>query len=226
LGLDEKIKVIELDLPSRGEQSDPWFRERAQRDAAASEIKDEDICIVSDCDEIINPNFLDYYISVSQKKPNNILRIPMYFLCSRADLRVYDENSNPISWCAPFMCTKEHIASHSLSEIRESYVFNKNNLKYSDILTTENGIVQEAGWHFSWMGPIERMKIKGRSFSHCNEFNVLEDYEPKDGSSDPLGRQGNVLKNFSQSLLPQLVFQITKVKEFLLPNTPQMKESE
>lgn len=221
--LSDKIQVIELNLPSYSEESDSWVRERMQRNAASGYLEDGDVCIVSDCDEIINPEFVQYYANVARNHPNNILRIPMIFLIGRGDLRVHNENNQPVEWNTPYICLKEHLNKYTLSDIREAHALSKGNLDYPDIYTTENGRIEEAGWHFSWMGDSQRIKNKSISFLHWNEFNILENYIPEENSTDPLGRQNHILKKYPVNLLPQKIFQLENVKNFLFQSSSKDK---
>jgi hypothetical protein len=125
LGLypDEKIEVIEVNLPSYEEEPNAWIRERTQRDIASNYIPENSYCIITDCDEIINAEFIDYYISIAKQYPNNILRIPMVFLNGRADLRVCDENNNPIQWSVGFICNSNQLKKYTLSQIRDIKIF-------------------------------------------------------------------------------------------------------
>lgn len=164
--LSDKIQVLEVDLSKYENKENTWIRERMQRNAAKEFIKDNDICLVCDCDEIINPKLINYYILIAKNNPNNILRIPMVFLNCRADLRVYDKNNNPEQWDNAFICLKHHIDQYTLSEIRESKSLGLNNIKYSDIIILEDEKPLNSGWHFAWMGDNNRRLIKYKSFMH------------------------------------------------------------
>ena len=214
----DKIQIIEIKLPSYDNVPDPWVRERMQRNIISEYITKDDICIISDCDEIINPNLIEYYTSVSEKNPQNILRIPLTFLMGRGDLRVYDESHNPVSWNTPFICLYEHLKKYTLSDIRESYALSTHHIDYSDIFITENNIIEDAGWHFSWMGDMTRIKIKEESFLHWNEVSVKNNYVAKENKTDCLGRKDHILKKYPIHLLPQKIFELENVKNFLLPD--------
>lgn len=213
--LDDKIFVIELDLPSYEEEPNAWVRERMQRNAAAKFITENDVAIVSDCDEIIDPKYIEYYIDVAKKHPNNILRIPMVLLNCRADLIVCDENNNEIICASPFFCLKYHLNKYTLSDIRESHAIGTNHIKYKGIFTTENNIIDKAGWHFSWMGDYKKLKQKHESFLHWNETDLIENYRPTENSYDILGRKNHILKNYSINNLPQKIFDLPNVAKFL-----------
>jgi beta-1,4-mannosyl-glycoprotein beta-1,4-N-acetylglucosaminyltransferase len=213
--LSDKIQVIEIELPSYNEEKCAWVRERMQRNVASEYIEDDDVCIISDCDEIINPNFIEYYTLVAKSYPENILRIPLAFLMNRGDLRVYDENENPISWSTPFICLKQHLKKYTLSDIRESHALSSHHLDYSDIFITEDNIIKDAGWHFSWMGDNNRLKTKEESFLHWDEVSVQSNYIPKENEPDCLGRQNHILKKYPTELLPQKIFDLDRVRNFL-----------
>jgi len=220
LGLPkDKIQVVEVELPKNSINSwisDTWIRERMQRNAAAEFIKDDDICYIGDCDEIIDPKYLNYYASIAEKYSENILRVPLVFLNGRADLRVYDENNIAREWSVPYFCMKHHLKKYTLSEIREAKSTN-NIIDFSDIFITENGTIQECGWHFSWMGDNERIKMKCNSFLHYDEVNLVDNYTPSENSTDPLGRTDHILKKYDINLLPSKIFELERVKNFLLP---------
>ena len=212
-----KIQVIELNLPSYKEESNAWVRERMQRNIISKYIEKDDICIISDCDEIMDPNFIKYYALTTIQHVDSILRIPMTFLTGRADLRVYDSHNNPHFWNAPFMCTKSHLENYTLSDIRENYALKTNRTKYSDIFITENNQIKEAGWHFSWMGNYKRLQEKNKAFLHWNEVEVLKNYTAEENLTDPLGRKDHILKKYPIENLPKKIFELERVKNFLLP---------
>lgn len=212
----DKIEVLEINLP--GGNIHALDRERIQRNYASKYIKDDDIFFVSDCDEIINPKYLKYYSSVASNNPNNILRVPLVLLNVRADFRVYDNMGVSRDWSVPYFCMKHHLQKYTISDIRESKTMNTH-IDFSDIFVTENNKIIESGWHFSWMGDLDRMKLKCSSFSHHNEVNVVDDYNSlKLNSTDPLGRNDHILKLYDINLLPSKLFELDRVKNFLLPD--------
>lgn len=232
LGLPEhKIKVIEVNLPSFLEEPDCWVRERQQRDAAAEYIDGNTIAYVGDCDEIINPRHLDYYVWMAQRYPQNILRVPLVYLNCRADLRVHSPEGPAKPWNSSFMCMRNHIETCTLSEIRESHAMRKQNVPFSDIFITENGVIHEAGWHFSWMGNSEQLKEKCLSSMHVHDIvlyavapmgspamlKFIENYKPIEGATDPMGRPNHILKNYPITELPEKLFELPHVRDFLLP---------
>ena len=225
----EKIRIIEVDLPDKETVPDDYDRERMQRNAAARMIGYNDIAFVSDCDEIMNPEFIAYYTMIAKNNPNSILRLPMAFLMGRADMRAHDAMEQPIAWSPGFICMGHHIERYTLSEIRESQSRGLFNVAYKDIFTVDEGIIKDAGWHFSWMGGGERMKMKYKSFMHYQDDipmaaghgdkkaleNYIGSYKPTEGGTDPLGRSNHIMKRYNRNELPKKIFELPKVEQFL-----------
>jgi predicted O-methyltransferase YrrM len=214
----DKIEIVEVDMPSYEQEPNPWVRERMQRNAAEQYITDGDVCIVSDCDEILNPELIEYYTRVALKYPDNILRIPLIFLMGSADLRVHNIDGTPETWNSPFICLKSHLTDYTLSDIRESHALRLNNIKYTDIFITENSIIEDAGWHLSWMGDETRKRIKLESFLHWDEVKLKENYKLQETETDILGRKQYVLKKNSYFTYPKLFFELESVRKYLFPN--------
>lgn len=224
----EKIRVVEVNLPEKSTNpwvSGTWVRERMQRNAASQFIENDDVCFVGDCDEIIDPKYIKYYASIAKEHPHNILRVPLVLLTGRADLRVYDENETPREWNAPYFCLKSHLQKYTLSDIREASSLQKS-IDFADIFVTENNQIVESGWHFTWMGDLNRIKIKCSSFLHHDEVKVVDGYEAKINATDPLGRTDHVLKSYPINLLPTKIFELERVKNFLLPNLIELNQEE
>jgi beta-1,4-mannosyl-glycoprotein beta-1,4-N-acetylglucosaminyltransferase len=225
----DKIRVVKVELPDKEAMPDDYDRERMQRNAAAEYIGYGDIAFVSDCDEIMNPSFIAYYSMVAQNNPNSILRLPMVFLMGRADMRAYDTIGQPINWSPGFVCMGHHKERYTLSEIRESQSRGLFNVVYKDIFTVDEGRIKDAGWHFSWMGGGERMKIKYRSFMHYQDDipmaagsgnkqqleEFIGNHKVEEGSTDPLGRANHIMHRYEVKELPEKIFELPRVQQFL-----------
>lgn len=225
----DKVRIVKVELPDKETMPDDYDRERMQRNAAADYIGYGDLAFVSDCDEIMNPSFIQYYTMVAQGNPNSILRLPMAFLMGRADMRAYDTIGQPIPWSAGFVCMGHHKERYTLSEIRESQSRGLFNVVYKDIYTVDEGRIKDAGWHFSWMGGGERMKVKYRSFMHyqdnipmaagSGDKQQLEEFignhKVAEGSVDPLGRSNHIMHRYEVKELPEKIFELPNVEKFL-----------
>lgn len=226
----DKISVIEVNLPGKNSVQDDHVRENLQRDWAVKYIEQDSVICSTDCDEIIDPNVIQYYANIATENPQGILRIPMYYLSGRADFRIYDNQNTPRFWAAGFVCLSQHLKEYTLTQLRESFSLNKE-LKYPNVFITDDNKVKEAGWHFTWMGNNQRLELKYNSFMHYNDLiqdnegiidqssilKNIKNYIPKNGSTDPLGRKDHILKKFPRELLPKKIFELPRVKNFLLP---------
>lgn len=208
-------------------------RERIQRDALVTvldQFDDNTVFIVSDCDEIINPLNISFLSDIARRDDKSILKIPLSYLQGRADLRVYNTNTgNPYPWdCSMFMATKTQLLKHSPNDIRSNF-----NISFSIAYAGEGNIrYEDLGWHFSWMGDSMRKKIKSHSYSHYDhDFDFLiykkcsgqemdsfiESHVSKEGSIAVSGHIDSVLKDYPLDNLPQEIFTLPRVKNFLLP---------
>jgi hypothetical protein len=98
---------------------------------------------------------------------------------------------------------------------------------------TEGGKrIEDAGWHFSWMGGYQRLVQKASAFAHAKdafdyvkfrEYNTVEmvdfmqHYIAKEGAISPSGNKETLLKKYPTENLPHFVFKLPRVKEYLLP---------
>jgi hypothetical protein len=231
-----KIVLVELDFNQFPECDTFSGRENLQRDVPSKLLDNfDDDCIFyfSDCDEILNPDHLEWVTNVVKENPDKTIRTPLAFLNCKANLRVYDNERNVyVPWAAPFMATKKHLEVYTPSEIREIFAYNSPNRvnKFSDVLIQVDGKEVELGWHFSWTGENMDRFIKYKSYSHANDFDqkfvkeYLMDYDPNEDSFDPLGRKDHILKKYDISNLPSLIFEEEKFKNYFLPGVDIKKE--
>jgi beta-1,4-mannosyl-glycoprotein beta-1,4-N-acetylglucosaminyltransferase len=116
---------------------------------------DEDIILVSDCDEIPNPSAID------KIKQEGLINHCLMMDCHN----FYINNICHTNWYGNYSILYSETKNNSLTHIRNlRYNFDK---------------MFDSGWHLSSMGGIERVKTKIKSFSH-QEFNssgYLDDVE-------------------------------------------------
>jgi hypothetical protein len=215
LGLpEEKIQVLHVELPPVEEVADPWVRERGQRDALGVGLHmmpDDTFFICSDCDEITNPEIIEEAKQAVLDNPEKIVRLSMSMHYGRADRQLQSPTGEFFNWRCGTVCTVGQLKSFgTLSSLRAS----DNNVYVGD---------RNAGFHFSWMGDAGRRKAKLKSFAHfeCDTPAVNEmcdNFEPKLGSIDMLGRQDHIIAEYPIEDLPQEVFKIERVKKYLLPD--------
>lgn len=244
LGLPrDKIKVIEMDLSPEVIGDPTYFdlfynpevkigsRERIQRDYINSnldEFDDDCVFIVSDCDEIIKPenvNFLSRIVFDS----GEFIKIPLVYLQARADYRVYYTNSDsPYPWTGTYICLKKHLMQASATHMKASF-----DLPFQIQYPAQNGVVmQDLGWHFSWMGKNSDRLDKAKMICHHDQtidsllyktyydnqmVDFIEKYEVFEGNTAPSGHSDMSLKKYPIEQLPQIIFNLPRVKNYLLP---------
>lgn len=242
LGLDEdKFVVLEIDtspdklIPNAFDRFETeriqnpnallsYCRLRTQKDALLSildRFPDNTIFMHSDVDEMPKPEAVKYLAYVSSVHPNNILKIPLILLESSADKRVYNEIDEPVQWERAFMiCTKAQIKNKGCAALRSEY-----DNPYPPINITENGeMVQDLGWHFTWMGDLERKKLKAKSCLHSEAIELINNVSEETKAimkKEYDEKFGDVVKYhhkpFDIKLLPKEIFHLPRVKKFLLP---------
>jgi hypothetical protein len=243
LGLPkDKIRVVEMDLSPEVVGGPSYFdlcmdpdlkvgsRERIQRDCINSlldEFDDDTVFIVSDSDEIIKPSnigFLSAIVSNSQQ----FMKIPLVYLQGRADYRVYYTNTDvPYSWTGTYMCLKKHFEQASATHMRASF-----ELPFGVTYAAQDGqIMEDLGWHFSWMGSNSERLHKSqmicdynhnidtlvyRNYSSEQMVEYLKNYEIYDGNIAPSGHSDMSLRRYPIENLPSLIFELPNVKNYLL----------
>lgn len=169
--LDKIIYIVVDDFPVSLESA--WDREHYQRAMITDGIKnaeDDDILIVTDVDEIISPYGLKQIKKLLGKDKDRILNLELlncwYFLN-------YVEQ-NELFWSDPRACCVKMFRT-SLKECCGSYPLDEGGRMNAQTLRSWSVFdnVPCAGWHFSYMGGVERIKNKVKAFSH-QEYNTDE----------------------------------------------------
>ena len=196
-------------------------RERTQRNALLTvldQFDSTDWIIMSDCDEIINPAHISFAVNVAGTVPNKVVKLPLINLYGRADLRPYSLAGWPYTWrTAMSICRADVIAQTTPHRIRCGY-----HLPVETVTPTLDGaIFDEFGWHFSWMGGEHKIRIKSESYAHA----------PNQGHQQHRDRgfkfeenvcltwnSDSILRRFPQDQLPDLIFDLPHIRQFLLPD--------
>ena len=196
-------------------------RERTQRNALLTvldQFDPTDWIIMSDCDEIINPAHISFAVNVAGTVPNKVVKLPLINLYGRADLRPYSLAGWPYTWrTAMSICRADVIAQTTPHRIRCGY-----HLPMETVTPTLDGkIFDEFGWHFSWMGGEHKIRIKSESYAHA----------PNQGHQQHRDRgfkfeenvcltwnSDSILRRFPQDQLPDLIFDLPHIQQFLLPD--------
>lgn len=160
--LDKIILVTVTDMPGT---DNPWAREEHQRAAiwrGLGAAQDGDIIVVSDVDEMIRQ---ETYESLRQSDGFFQLVMPMY----QYFMNLWAERAR---WNKAFAFTKSladrmpdfsHIRTHQDEVLH--------------LFGAQGQVVQNAGWHFTYLGGPQRIRDKLRAFSHSDGWHaaMLED---------------------------------------------------
>jgi len=141
--LDKIVYIIVNDFP---DSENPWNFEKHQRNAIGrglSNCQPDDIILISDIDEIPRPEVV---LNVKDLPGVKALRQNLYYY--------YLNVKSQGDW---------------LHGTR--IVFYKDFTNAQDIRMNNGKLFANGGWHFSYLGGAEQIKLKIRSFSH-QEFNT------------------------------------------------------
>ena len=156
----DKIHIHIVDLPA--DASDPWVRERAQRESAREALrqlgaKDEDYIIVGDADEIPRAEAVSQYIQANDDRVG-MLKLDRYMFYLNYRNVTTDEPQ-----CNSKILKYKLLKPTDLCTVR--YCDKYNSMPYYTI--------EDAGWHFTFMGGVDRVIEKVQSFAH-QEYNTPE----------------------------------------------------
>lgn len=118
-----------------------------------SGANDEDLIITSDADEIVNPELLR---NLDWFDPNNhyVTVGPAYYFKLNY---LYTRE-----WYGSRLCSWNMLKEKTVSKLRDYR------------MRDEACKIQNGGWHFSFLGDAEMLKLKIKSYEHKDEFDIEE----------------------------------------------------
>ncbi len=158
----DKIFWVLIDDPV----SDSWANESFQRNQIMRALvgcKNNDIIMISDLDEIIRASSVDTIVECLSAK-----KYP-YVHCEQTFYRFFLNVQERAPWIGSSATTYGFLKQKSPQFLRDSRTTPIRLGKKSPFLP----IIKNSGWHFSWMGGIDRLILKLESFSHA-ELNKPE----------------------------------------------------
>jgi len=148
----DKIVHVVADLPDGG----AWDREHAQNEAIGrglDGLRDDDIFLISDADEIPRPDVL-------QDAPGHMLAMRHHQLAV---------NLADTGWWAGTMATLGRPPG-SIQSFRE-----RRNSPQMPVLRNRWGWVVNGGWHFSWLGGPDAVRAKAHAYAHTESTALLDE---------------------------------------------------
>jgi beta-1,4-mannosyl-glycoprotein beta-1,4-N-acetylglucosaminyltransferase len=166
-------KIIHVKLEERINADSPWTRERFQRNQIARGLvgcSPDDIIIVSDADEILRGGSISKIKEElsrleppsSNSKPFVISNIKFFwFWLNRPKLKSLNR-ANDGCLLAPMAFYYKSLQGKNIQHFR--VIQDKMNCKGKHY--PNSTILQNAGWHFSWLGGLENFYNKMNAYSH------------------------------------------------------------
>ena len=173
-----KIRYILVsDMPNNG---DPWKNEHHQRDAVTRAMWDAqplDLVLISDCDEIVKPNFIIEAVNQTDFDVFGFQQ-PLYY-CYFNNRMTGNDNDVDRIWSVA-------VRYYKLKE--QSATWYRGHLGTQPYFWYAN-----AGWHYSYMGDTSHIQNKIASFSHqelntSQLKNALDPQQSALAGKDLLGR--------------------------------------
>jgi hypothetical protein len=162
--LDKIIHIKVTDMPRN---PDAWVNDVFQRNQIARGIVDadpDDLILISDCDEIIRPEALDYMKTSNQSL--FALRMTLH------NFKFNYMKLNPDRYSPWSMAGKrsffDEIGADAFRQLRFQFFDKPYQFKNDGC-----EVIEHAGWHFGYMGDKEWLLDKAQSFAHT-EVNTPE----------------------------------------------------
>ena len=156
-------KIIHVVLEERIETDTAWDRDHFQRNQilrGLTQCQDDDLILISDLDEIPSAAYFSYFL-----EPLIADQIPMVSLVQR--MYQFYLNRDVGDWVGTTVAKYRFLKHNSPQFMRD----------HRGDLAINGGITEfkMGGWHFTWMGGIDRYIAKIESFAH-QESNTPENH--------------------------------------------------
>ena len=172
------------------------FYEKEYVKKALLNLHDNDICFISDLDEIWDPEaVIDFRVDTVYKLKQDVYTY-------------YFNNRSSEQWAGTIVTKYKNIKNSCLNHLRSKNI-------------TKHTYISKGGWHFTFQGGADRVKQKLASYSH-QEFN---NSNIKSKVKDRIGENKDILnRNFrywvdSSNLPDYLIKNKAKYKKFFKKNT-------
>ena len=153
-------KIRHIKVEDNPDTEDSWVRENFQRRAITRGLTDldvDDLIIVSDCDEIPRADLIDMIKDDTNNYDRYILNIPQFR--HRVNFMLVKENYKYTN----IIVTKGSAFTDPQQEREYTFFWNKK---------PDNSVILEhGGWHFTWLGNDDDIKIKIKNYAHVEHNN-------------------------------------------------------
>ena len=165
--IDEVLNNDSEDIKSRKYILNSILRENGQRNFILNGLKDaneEDLVLISDVDEI--PNLEKVEISKIDQK---IIMFKQEMFYYKFNLKLPE-----FFWTGTRACKKKYLKSPQwLRNIKvKKYSFLRLDVLFSDTKFIDIKIIENGGWHFTYLKNAEQIQHKLRSYLHHREFDL------------------------------------------------------
>ncbi len=156
-------KIIYLCVDSFPENLDRWSRDIYQREHLKAGVKDaepDDLIIISDVDEIL--------------RREAIAKALAFRGVTQFSMNMYQYYMNMLyrpDWCAAFAVPKNLLDRLDVDDKRESLSVSRYKMQeITNKVELDYQVVEDAGWHFSYMGGMDALKTKFKAYAHANDY--------------------------------------------------------
>lgn len=209
---------------ARSDRPDVWVRQRLQRDALVQHLGDypsDVMFLIGDVDEIPRPNALQFVASMLDQHRDYVLKLPLIMLQARADQKICDNQGNTVWWKhSLLMCRWPQLLTATPAEMRSEQC---RTWKLGHAVQ-DNQVANDLGWHFTWMGDRRRRTSKAQSCAHGMNINSIDNLTPElqqelsqDLNQDLASPTSLTTQRYALRDLPQEIWQLPRVRDFLLP---------
>lgn len=210
------IHVVVNDFP---ETDNPWAIECNQRNAIERGLvncKDDDIILISDLDEIPNPEYINKYKDIDGIKLFEQRFSNYYINCVRADIQIWLIGTKMLSYY-----DFKHFFDDKTPTFNEAVVEEMNKGTTANLIRDYKKCyhIKNGGWHFTNMGGAEKVREKFKSFSHteCADENYCNLNALNKRIKE---HKGFIILPITDNYFPKYIQENTeKFKKYFLPVT-------
>jgi len=208
-------KIIYIKVNDMPGGTDPWVREFHQRNALVRGITnadDNDVILVTDCDEILRPRTLDILRNDLTHK-FWICRLPaFYYKLNYLMIKPHSYHVNPLA-----VIKKDFTDFQSLRNNKIGWANNQSLDFNNDSVCT----IQHSGWHFTYFGDNDQIDKKLLNFSHTEGQRLVGTYNIEDMISKKICWDAGVYYEHvtMDEYFPKTVLNnLEHWKDFIIPN--------